>query len=98
VPKAIIASSNLTTTCRTCATLPCGETLVMRAASARHVKTASRPSMTIAAAHVHFCLRLLLRIGHAPDRLQNAGDSTGRLPLAVHHKIEPVNDSNSRLT
>src|SRR6187402_2545613 len=32
-----MGSSNLTTTCRTCVTLPCGETLTVRAASARCV-------------------------------------------------------------
>src|SRR6187402_768272 len=32
-----MGSSNLTRTCRTCVTLPCGETLTVRAASARCV-------------------------------------------------------------
>jgi hypothetical protein len=64
-PNAIIASSNLTTTCLTCVTLPCGETLVMRAASARHVDALSRPSAATVA-HIHFRLRVPLRIDHAP--------------------------------
>ncbi|EDT03671.1 hypothetical protein BamIOP4010DRAFT_2830 [Burkholderia ambifaria IOP40-10] len=47
-PNATIGSSNLTTLCRTSVTVPCGDTLTVRAASACSDSAAAPPSAAIA--------------------------------------------------
>jgi len=73
LPNAVIGSSNFTTTCLTCVTLPCGETLATRAASAR-CTAALRLSAasTVVAAKIHFCL-VVTRLIHLLREILDVG-------------------------